>query len=43
MDGGVEGFGVGEGLVGEMMGFEIMPDDLDVVEFGARIWAAIRR
>ena len=34
MDGGVEGFGVGECLVGEMMGFEIMPDDLDVVEFG---------
>ena len=34
MDGAVEGVGVSEGLVGEMMGLEIVPDNLDVVEFG---------
>ena len=34
VDGGIEGFGVGEGLVGEVMGFEVMPDDFDVIEFG---------
>ena len=34
VDGGVERFGIGECLVGEMMGFEIVPDDLDIVEFG---------
>ena len=34
MDGGIEVFCVGEGLVGEMMGFQVMPDNFDVVEFG---------
>jgi hypothetical protein len=34
MDGGVEFFGVGEGLVSEVMGFEVAPDGFDVVEFG---------
>src|SRR5271157_4075242 len=34
MDGLVERVGVGEGLVGEVMGLEIAPDRLDVVEFG---------
>ena len=34
MDGPVEGVGVGEGLVGEVIGLEIMPDNLDVVELG---------
>ena len=34
MDGLVEGGGVGEGLVGEVMGFEVAPDRLDIVEFG---------
>lgn len=33
MDGAVEGFGVGEGLMGEVMGFEVAPDGFDVVEF----------
>src|SRR5271169_3201529 len=34
MDGLVERVGVGEGLVGEVMGLKIAPDRLDVVEFG---------
>ena len=34
MDGSIESFGIGEGLVGQMMGFEIVPDHFDVVEFG---------
>ena len=34
MDGLVERGGVGEGLVGEMMGLEVAPDELDIVEFG---------
>ena len=34
MDGGFESFGVGEGLVGEAMGFEVAPNRFDVVEFG---------
>jgi hypothetical protein len=34
MDGAIESCGVGESLVSQMMGFEIMPDNLDVVEFG---------
>ena len=34
MDGPIESFGVGEGLVGQMMRFEIVPDNFDVVEFG---------
>src|SRR5208337_3978538 len=37
-DGRVDGFvecgDVGEGLMGEMMRLEVMPDDFDVVEFG---------
>jgi hypothetical protein len=34
VNGLVEIVGAGEGLVGQMMGFEITPDGLDVVEFG---------
>ena len=34
MDGTVEGVGVSEGLVGQMVRLEIAPDDLDVVELG---------
>jgi len=34
MDFPVEVVGVGEGLVSEVMGFEVAPDRLDVVEFG---------
>lgn len=34
MDGSIESFGIGEGLVGQMMSFEIVPDNFDVVEFG---------
>jgi hypothetical protein len=34
VDGGIECFDVGEGLVSKMKGLEIVPDDLDVVEFG---------
>ena len=34
MDGSVESVGVGEGLVGEVMGLEVAPDRLDVIEFG---------
>src|SRR5271166_3156217 len=34
MDGAVEGVGVSEGLVGQMVRLEIAPDDLDVVELG---------
>jgi hypothetical protein len=34
VNGPVEVVGVGEGLVGEMVGFEIAPDGFDVVEFG---------
>ena len=34
VNGPVEIVGVGEGLVGQMMGFEIAPDELDVVELG---------
>lgn len=33
-DGLFEGVFGGEGLMSEMMGFEVAPDDLDVVEFG---------
>ena len=35
MDGLVESVGVGEGLMCEMMDFEIAPDALDIIEFGA--------
>jgi hypothetical protein len=31
-DGGVERLGVSERLVGQVIGFEIVPDDLDVIE-----------
>ena len=34
MDGLVECGGVGEGLMGEAMGFEVTPDRPDIVEFG---------
>jgi len=34
VDFAVEGFGVSECLMGEVMGFEIAPDRLDIVEFG---------
>src|SRR5271165_6211474 len=34
MDGLVERFDICEGLVGQVMGLEIAPDRLDVVEFG---------
>ena len=34
MDGSIESFGIGEGLMGQMMRFEIVPDHFDVVEFG---------
>ena len=34
MDGALERIGICEGLVGEMMSFEIVPDNLDVVELG---------
>ena len=32
MNGPIQGGAVGEGLVGQMMGLEIVPDNLDVVE-----------
>jgi hypothetical protein len=34
MDGAVEGVGVSEGLMGQMVRLEIVPDHLDVVELG---------
>jgi hypothetical protein len=34
VDGSDEVFFVGEGLIGEIMGFEVAPDDFDVVDFG---------
>ncbi len=34
MDGCVEGFGIGESHVGEVIGLKVMPDRLDVIEFG---------
>ena len=34
MDGSIEVGGVDEGVVGEIVRFEIVPDNLDVVEFG---------
>jgi hypothetical protein len=43
MDGAVEGVGVSEGLMGQMVRLEIVPDNLDVVEFLVRILAATRR
>ena len=38
MDGSIEVGGVGEGVVGEIVRFEIVPDNLDVVEFGRVFW-----
>ena len=38
MDGSVERVGVCEGLVGKVMGLEIAPYRLDVVEFGGVFW-----
>src|SRR5271166_711246 len=38
VNGSVEIVGVSEGLMGEMMSFEIAPDGLDVVEFGCVFW-----
>ena len=38
MDGSIEVGGVGEGVVGEIVRFEIVPDNLDVVEFGCVFW-----
>src|ERR1700733_9664495 len=34
LDYAVEGVGISEGLMGQMACFEIVPDNLDVVEFG---------
>jgi hypothetical protein len=34
VDGSVESLDIGEGLVGQMMRFEIAPDNFDVIEFG---------
>ena len=34
MDGALEGVGVSEGVMGEMVRLEIVPDNLDVVELG---------
>ena len=34
VDVAVEDFRVGEGLMGEIMGFEVSPDGFDIVEFG---------
>ncbi len=38
MDGSIEVGGVGEGVVGEIVRFEIVPHNLDVVEFGCVFW-----
>ena len=38
MDGCVEGFSIGESHVGEVIGLEVMPDGLDVIEFGRIFW-----
>lgn len=34
----MEAFRAGEGLVGEVTGFQAMPDNFDVVEFGRVFW-----
>ena len=34
----VEGVGISEGLMGQMACLEIVPDNLDVVEFGCVFW-----
>ncbi len=38
VDGLVEGCGVGEGLMSEVMRLEVVPDHFDVVEFGGIFW-----
>src|ERR1700691_4314218 len=38
VDYAVEGVGISEGLMGQMACFEIVPDNLDVVEFGCVFW-----
>src|SRR5208282_6477256 len=38
MDGAVEGVGGSEGLMGQMVRLEIVPDNLDVVELGCVFW-----
>ena len=38
VDCAVEGVGISEGLMGQMACFEIVPDNLDVVEFGCVFW-----
>jgi hypothetical protein len=35
VDGSVESLDIGEGLVGQMMRFEIVPDNFDVIECGS--------
>jgi hypothetical protein len=37
VDGMIEGVGVLEGLMGEMKGFEVVPDHLDVVELNLEV------
>ena len=43
LDGLVEVFGAGEGLVGEVMPLHIAPSLLDVVEFGSVLWQPFDR
>ena len=38
VDYAVEGVGISEGLMGQMARLEIVPDNLDVVEFGCVFW-----
>ena len=38
MDCAVEGVGISEGLMCQMVRLEIVPDNLDVVEFGCVFW-----
>ena len=38
MDGCVGGFSIGESHVGEVIGLKVMPDRLDVIEFGRIFW-----
>jgi hypothetical protein len=35
MDCCIEGFGIGESHVGEVIGLKVMPDRLDIIEFGS--------
>ncbi len=43
MDCGIEDFGIGECLMGEVMDFEVAPDALDVIEFGRIFWEPFDR